>query len=46
MLGPDRNPPQVVEPVAGCQGELVLRAAGNDYEIISNGVFLIGHAQR
>jgi spermidine synthase len=41
MLEPDRNPPRVVERVAGRQGELVLRADGNDYEIISNGVFLM-----
>jgi spermidine synthase len=41
MLGPDRNPPRVVEQVAGRHGELVLRTVGNDYEIISNGVFLM-----
>jgi spermidine synthase len=41
MLRPDRNPPRIVERVAGRQGELVLRAAGNDYEIITNGVFLM-----
>jgi spermidine synthase len=41
MLRPDRNPPWIVERVAGRQGELVLRAAGNDYEIITNGVFLM-----
>jgi spermidine synthase len=41
MPGPDRNPSRVVERVAGRQGELVLRAVGNDYEIISNGVFLM-----
>jgi spermidine synthase len=41
MLRPDRNPPRIVERVAGRQGELVLRAAGNDYEIINNGVSLM-----
>lgn len=41
MLRPDRNPPRILERLAGRQGELVLRAAGNDYEIINNGVFLM-----
>lgn len=34
-------PPVVVERAAGVGGELVLRRAGADYEIISNGVFLM-----
>ncbi|WP_067802690.1 spermidine synthase [Actinomadura formosensis] len=33
--------PVVVERAAGVGGELVLRRAGTDYEIISNGVFLM-----
>ncbi|TDD66396.1 spermidine synthase [Actinomadura rubrisoli] len=33
--------PVVVERAAGAGGELVLRRAGADYEIISNGVFLM-----
>ncbi|NKZ08466.1 spermidine synthase [Actinomadura latina] len=33
--------PAVVERAAGVGGELVLRRAGADYEIISNGVFLM-----
>ncbi|TDD62096.1 spermidine synthase [Actinomadura darangshiensis] len=33
--------PAVVERAAGAGGELVLRRAGADYEIISNGVFLM-----
>ncbi|MEV3926147.1 spermidine synthase [Actinomadura coerulea] len=41
---PARAPAEVVEVVeraAGLGGELVLRRAGGDYEIISNGVFLM-----
>jgi spermidine synthase len=41
VLRPDRNPPRIVERVTGRQDELVLRAAGNDYKIITNGVFLM-----
>ncbi|RJL27148.1 spermidine synthase [Bailinhaonella thermotolerans] len=33
--------PAVLERASGVQGELVLRRAGDDYEIISNGVFLM-----
>ncbi|MES9543484.1 spermidine synthase [Actinomadura sp. NPDC000600] len=36
-----REEPVVVERAAGLGGELVLRRAGGDYEIISNGVFLM-----
>lgn len=36
-----REPPVVVERVAGRHGELVLRRDGTDYEVISNGVFLM-----
>jgi spermidine synthase len=36
-----REPPVVVERVAGRRGELVLRRDGADYEVISNGVFLM-----
>ena len=36
-----REPPVVVERVAGRHGELVLRRDGADYEVISNGVFLM-----
>jgi spermidine synthase len=36
-----REPAVVVERVAGRHGELVLRRAGADWEVISNGVFLM-----
>jgi spermidine synthase len=36
-----REPPVVVERVTGRHGELVLRCDGTDYEVISNGVFLM-----
>ncbi|TDC74273.1 spermidine synthase [Actinomadura sp. 7K507] len=38
---PVTGDPVVVERAAGVGGELVLRRAGADYEIISNGVFLM-----
>jgi spermidine synthase len=37
----DRDSPQVLERVAGRLGELVLRGDGRDFEVISNGVFLM-----
>jgi spermidine synthase len=37
----DRESPLVVERVAGRHGELVLRRDGADFEVISNGVFLM-----
>ncbi len=37
----DREPAIVVERVAGRHGELVLRRDGADWEVISNGVFLM-----
>jgi spermidine synthase len=37
----DRDSPRVLERVAGRLGELVLRGHGRDFEIISNGVFLM-----
>ena len=37
----DADTARVVERAAGRQGELALRAVGNHYEIISNGVFLM-----
>jgi len=37
----DPGVPVVVERAAGVGGELVLRRAGEHYEIISNGVFLM-----
>lgn len=37
----DRESPRVLERVAGRLGELVLRGDGSDFEVISNGVFLI-----
>ncbi|TDC44572.1 spermidine synthase [Actinomadura sp. KC345] len=39
--GPAAGEPVVVERADGAGGELVLRRAGTDYEIISNGVFLM-----
>lgn len=39
--GDTRHDPQVVERVRGVGGELVLRRAGDHFEIISNGVFLM-----
>ncbi|MGI5330860.1 spermidine synthase [Actinomadura nitritigenes] len=41
VIGEDRAEPVVVERAAGVGGELVLRRAGADYEIISNGMFLM-----
>ncbi|GAA2162651.1 spermidine synthase family protein [Actinomadura napierensis] len=41
VIGEDRAEPVVVERAAGVGGELVLRRAGADYEIISNGTFLM-----
>ncbi|MFB4303821.1 spermidine synthase [Actinomadura sp. NTSP31] len=41
VIGADRAEPVVVERAAGAGGELVLRRAGADYEIISNGMFLM-----
>jgi hypothetical protein len=41
VIGEGRAGPVVVERAAGVGGELVLRRAGADYEIISNGVFLM-----
>ncbi len=37
----DTNTSRVIERARGRQGELVLRAVGDHYEIISNGVFLM-----
>ncbi len=37
----DRGSPRVLERVAGRLGELVLRGDGGDFEVISNGVFLM-----
>jgi spermidine synthase len=37
----DREAPVVLDRVAGRHGELVLRGDGADYEVISNGVFLM-----
>ncbi|QKG19003.1 spermidine synthase [Actinomadura verrucosospora] len=41
VIGEDRAEPVVVERAEGVGGELVLRRAGADYEIISNGMFLM-----
>ena len=44
MTAPDRTPigpPEMVERAAGRLGELALRAVGDHYEIIANGVFLM-----
>lgn len=41
VIGEGRAEPVVVERAAGVGGELVLRRAGADYEIISNGMFLM-----
>ncbi|MBO2460859.1 spermidine synthase [Actinomadura violacea] len=41
VIGEGRAEPVVVERAEGVGGELVLRRAGADYEIISNGVFLM-----
>jgi predicted membrane-bound spermidine synthase len=41
VIGEGRAEPVVVERAAGVGGELVLRRAGADYEIISNGTFLM-----
>ncbi|MDL4812868.1 spermidine synthase [Actinomadura opuntiae] len=41
VIGEGRADPVVVERAAGVGGELVLRRAGADYEIISNGTFLM-----
>ena len=37
----DMEPPRLVERAPGRQGELALRAVGDHFEIISNGVFLM-----
>ena len=37
----DANTSRIVERAAGRQGELALRAVGDHYEVISNGVFLM-----